>query len=72
MNKEGRVKEKVVLLAEVEEGANQGRKRQGNETQKSKAPEDQSEKALVGGGGGEEVNGNLFEEDFEDLEEKDT
>ena len=73
--KEGR----VVLLAEVVEGVNQDRKRQENVTQviatqgnvtQMEAPENLSENALMGGGGDEEANGNLLEEDVDDLGER--
>ena len=56
----GKVKEKVVLLAEVEEEVNQERKKKKNLTRKKltqemEVPENQSENAFVEGNGDEEV-----------------
>jgi len=73
----GKVKEKVVLLAEVEEAVNQERKKkknvtlsQENATQEMEASENQSVSALIEGDGDEEVDGNLLEDDFDDLGER--
>ena len=65
-----KVKDMVVLVAEVEEVMNQERKIQENPMQKREAPENQSERALMKGGCNGEVNGNLLEDDFEDFEER--
>ena len=65
-----KVKDMVVLVAEVEEVMNQERKIQENPMQKREAPENQSENALVEGDGEEEVNENLLEYNVDDLEER--
>jgi len=71
----GKVKEKVVLLAEVEEEVNQERKKKKNLTRKKltqemEVPENQSENAFVEGNGDEEVAGNLLDDGFDDLGER--
>jgi len=53
----GKVKEQVVLLAEVEE-------------EEMEAPENQSVNALLEGDGDEKVDGNLLEDGFDDLGER--
>ena len=64
----GKVKERVVLLTEIVKGVSYAeRKGQKNATQEA---ENQSERALVVGGGDEEVNGNLLEDVFDDMEER--
>ena len=71
----GKVKEKVVLLAEVEEEVNQERKKKKNLTRKKltqemEVPDNQSENAFVEGNGDEEVAGNLLDDGFDDLGER--